>query len=115
MKQQQTAKELACKLVGDGKKPNKYFVTIGFGWYAPENPEEDMIQAKNSLESVTIGPLTSKAKAMELFNAIPIDRHIQEVTGETIGQICIEDRLTGVVLERRLTKSGNRFFIDQFA
>jgi len=104
MKQALTVKELATKIVGDGKKPNKYFVTIGYGWYFP-NESEEMIQVKDSLDSVTV-MLTNKEDAIKLYNSIII-RTISPVTKETIGQVMIEDRLTGVIKEKCLTMLDN--------
>jgi len=108
-----SAKELAVKLVGDGKTPNKYFVTVGYGWYKPSNNEE-MIQVKNSLDSVTMLFNTREA-AEHCYNGLRIPTNIKEVTGETIGQVMIEDRLTGVIKEKFIDQlSSGKFYINSF-
>jgi hypothetical protein len=108
-------KELASLLIGDGKKPNKWFVTIAYGWYEPkgDNEQTDMIQADNSLDSVTI-LAESKTQAFELFDSIKLDRHIKKVTGNTIGQVIVEDRLNGVVIEKKLVETDSGFYIDEY-
>lgn len=116
MKQALTVKELATKIVGDGKKPNKYFVTIGYGWYRPFGEDAEMIQAKNSLDSESL-LFTNKTDAEDLFYAIALSNqaHNGKITGETIGQVMIEDRLTGVIKEKCLRQRENgTFFVDTY-
>lgn len=117
-KQTLSAAELASNIVGDGKKPNKYFVTVAYGWYRPKGKPEDevlpeMVQAPNALESVTIGPFSSKAQAFNTFNSIELDSSIEKVTGETISQVIIEDRLMGTVKEKCLSeRRSTGFYVD---
>jgi len=104
-----TVKELATKIVGDGKKPNKYFVTIGYGWYMPVN-EEEMEQVDNSMDSVSI-LFTNKDEAIQCYNSISLfNGTVKGITGETIGQVMIEDRLTGTIKEKYLTQNINGTF-----
>lgn len=108
-------------MVGDGKSPNKYFVTIGFGWYIPykeydkdsDEPFEmpDMIQAPNSIESVTMGPF-NKQEAEDLFEMIELPKYPVKVNGTTIGQVTMEDRNTGVVKEKGLWELRKGHFIE---
>lgn len=111
-----SAAELATQIVGDGKKPNKYFVTIGYGWYRPKMTEADgnelpeMVQAPNSLESVTLGPFNSRGQALNTFNSIELNTAIEKVTGETISQVIIEDRLSGTVREKCLAERRSHGF-----
>jgi hypothetical protein len=105
-----TPNDLAREIVGDGKKPNKYFLTIGYGYYKPKDSEE-LIQVENSIEAVTI-LLPNKEAAMAAFEAIEMIPN-SKVTGETIGQVMIEDRLRGTVIEKILTQRQNgSFYID---
>lgn len=112
------AAQLATQIVGDGKKPNKYFITIAYGYWRPKqtDPEEcpEMEQAKNSLDSVTMGPFTSKGAAEAVYNAISLDTDILEVTGQMIGEVVMEDRLTGVVKNKFLAQRRSYgFFVDE--
>lgn len=108
-----SAKDLAVQLVGDGKKPNKYFVTIGYGWYMPKD-SEDMKQAKNSLDSVTMLFNTREA-AEQCYQSITPMADSGKITGLTIGQVMIEDRLTGVIKEKFLSHvSGNLYRIKHY-
>lgn len=109
MKKETNIIELAKNLVGDGKSPNKYFVTIAYGWYKPKDNEE-MIQVKNSLDSVT-AMFTSRSDAEQFFDNIPIyAASIDNVTGETIGQIIMEDRKIGVIKEKCIYQRKNGSF-----
>ncbi len=103
-------KKLASEMVGDGKKPNKFFVTIAYGWYLPMgDSDQDMVQAKNSLDSVTV-LFTDKIDAVNFFDNVPINCSVDKVTGETIGQVMIEDRLTGVIGEMYLEQRSATCF-----
>lgn len=109
MKKETSIKELAKNLVGDGKSPNKYFVTIAYGWYRPKG-EEEMKQVGNSLDSVTV-LFTSRPDAEQFFENIPMcAASIDEVTKETIGQIILEDRKTGVLMEKCIYQRDNGTF-----
>ena len=110
MKNKLTVSELATKIVGDGKKPNKWFITLGYGWYFPKD-SEDMVQVENSMESITM-LFTVKSQAEEMFNSFKI-HGIDKVTGETIGQVTLEDRLNGVVKEKNLRQLQNGAFFSE--
>lgn len=107
-----SAKEMARNMVGDGKRPNKYFVTIAYGYYFPIGEDDDMIQAANSLESSTFF-FNNKQEAEEFFDSIPMPTNRKEITGKTISQIMIEDRLTGVVKDRFYKELRPSYFIRQ--
>ena len=107
---EKTVKQLACDIIGDGKKPNMWFVTIGYGWYypRPENNEcelPEMVQAPNSLDSVTI-LCSGETQAGRIYEAIDILPVPDIITGNTIGQVILEDR-HGVVKEKALTQKYN--------
>lgn len=108
MATKKTANKLATEIVGDGKKPNKWFVTIGYGWYWIPG-KEHMVQAKNSLESVSI-LFNSKEDAEECFRGIPLGIAVSKVSGTTIGQVIIEDRANGVIAEKFIRQRENGTF-----
>jgi hypothetical protein len=110
--------ELATKIVGDGKKPNKYFVSIGYGYYRPKQvtpgEDEECKQAPNALDSVIMGPFTSRAAAEAVYQSIKIDTDVPEVTGQTLSYVCMEDRLTGTVKDKTLAQRRSYgFFVDE--
>jgi hypothetical protein len=105
-----TVKKLASELVGDGKSPNKYFVTIGYGWYMTEGEESEGEQMKDSLDCATIF-LEDEESANVVFDAIPINKDVTKVTKYTIGQVTIEDRKTGTIREKYLFKSKSGHFL----
>jgi hypothetical protein len=118
-----TPSELARTMVGDGKKPNRYFVTIGFGYYRPKPTPEDIAECvapeiqetKNSLPCVTMGPFTSRGAAEAVYQGISINTDISDVTGQTIGQVVLEDRLTGVVKDKTLAQRRSYgFYVDEW-
>lgn len=107
-------KELATKIVGDGKSPNKWFVTVAYGWYVPlpkdEGEEPEMIQADNALESTTL-LFTRKQDAMDFFHAVKIREDLTEVKGNDISQVIVEDRKNGTVCEKHLHQSHKMRFL----
>jgi hypothetical protein len=100
-----TAKEMAQKMVGDGKSPNKYFVTCA-PWYMPIG-SEDMVQIPGFNENWgAIGVFDDKEEAIEYYREIELDFR----TG--IGQVMVEDRMVGVLCERFLRETS-RFVEDE--
>lgn len=90
-----TAKEMAQKMVGDGKSPNKYFVTVG-PWYMPKNSEDLTLIFgfdKNMSETVVFD---DKEKALEYY------RDIELKFEDGVGHVMLEDRMVGVLCERFL-------------
>lgn len=107
-------KQLATEMVGDGKRPNVWFVTIAYGWFYPPGEEVDMVQVRDALESVTILFL-NKEDAEKCYLNVQLRSDIKKVTRQMIGEVIIEDRLTGVVKQKFLRKhNSGRFFIDQY-
>lgn len=107
-------KKLATEIVGDGKSPNKYFVTIAYGWYQPSNHDLDMIQVDKSLDSVTV-MFNNRQDATDFFDSVPFNTYgLDTVTPETIGQTILEDRKTGVIAERRLLQRNSGSFTVEF-
>ncbi len=68
-----------------------------------------MVEVKDSLESVTIG-FIRKEDADEVYNSIKLHA-INKMTGKTIGQVCMEDRLTGVLKEKYYKQFDNDLFV----
>lgn len=101
MKKETSIMELAKNLVGDGKSPNKYFVTIAYGWYLPANDEADAIQVENSLDCVTV-LFTDKQNAINFYESVLTYQYEGKITPETISQVILEDRKTGVIMDKIL-------------
>lgn len=110
MKKFKTGNEMASSIVGDGKSPNIYFVTIGYGWYFPYGEDTDMIQVKGALDSVSI-PVPTLTQARDILNSIGLlCNSIKEMKPWTIGQVLIEDRKTGVIFEKCLQANSTGHF-----
>lgn len=108
-----SAAEMAKNIVGDGKTPNMWFVTVGYGLYMPFNNEE-CISLKNALDGITIGPFLKKSEAVTVYNAFEIfNIHKSELKKDKISQVFIEDRLSGVVCEKRLEENANGYLIKK--
>lgn len=108
-----TTEELARKFVGDGKRPNKFFVTIGYGSYQPHDKEE-IIQVSQALHPVTI-LVESEEQARHLFDAIQLKYDATEITSRTISEVLIEDRITGTVKQKyfveKIRANGTKCYI----
>jgi DNA-directed RNA polymerase subunit H (RpoH/RPB5) len=97
-----SAKELAKELVGDGKTPNIWFVTIGaYIMVARENfdcNDYELLDGYSDGDTQTFGPFYSYAAACDKYDLIDLDPH------DGIGQVFIEDRLNGTVKEKYAEK-----------
>lgn len=111
MKKETNVKELAKIMVGDGKRPNKWFLTVAYGWYMPVNngaeDDRDMEQVADSLDSITM-LFNNKEDADTAYDAINLTA--SKMTGSTIGQVILEDRLTGVVKDKYLEQTKSNSF-----
>jgi hypothetical protein len=93
-------KALATKMVGDGQLPNKFFVTTG-PWITVY---EDFGQVDQEiLDGYEVGDTETEVfdtyeEAKEYFEGIELDHY------SGVGQVLLEDRLTGVIIERSLEK-----------
>jgi len=93
-------KALATEMVGDGQLPNKFFVTTGpyilevydFG----EN--NHTLLDGFSQEDCETEVFDTYEEAKEYFESLELDHY------SGVGQILLEDRLTGVIIERSLEK-----------
>jgi hypothetical protein len=92
---QSEIKALASKIVGDGKSPNKWFVTAGP--YCVKGEEAVILQGFDAEKDVTTyGPFLSREEALECYDGLDLDANVG------IGQVFIEDRKTGTVKEKFL-------------
>jgi len=92
-------KALASKIIGDGQLPNKFFVTEGP--YVMVRVDEyesecEKIEGFEDTQSTTYGPFDSYEEALEQYNDIDLDAEYG------IGQVFIEDRLSGQMIEKYL-------------
>ena len=96
----QEVRELATEIVGDGKLPNKFFVT-----YSPYYHEVDEYGDFDShiLDGFDDSETESKVfdtieEAESYYNDVELDIY------DGVGQVVIEDRLTGTIKEKTLKK-----------
>lgn len=108
---QKEIEDLAKKMVGDGKSPNKWFVSTSpwIVYYVPNDTEpytkrlEDTTDKSKSI----YGPFDTYEEALECYE----DNELDETNG--IGQVFIEDRLTGTVKEKWLEEKMTVKYIQQ--
>jgi hypothetical protein len=94
-------KALASEIIGDGQLPNKFFVTEGpYVMVRVDEYESDFakIEGFEDTQSTTYGPFDSYEDALEQYNECELDE------GCGIGQVFIEDRLSGQMREKYLEK-----------
>jgi hypothetical protein len=86
------------KIVGDGQKPNRWFVTFSPNFMKEVEGCWEYEQFEGTTESdyTTYGPFSSLEQAEVCFDNIELDADTK------IGSKCIEDRMTGVVKELNL-------------
>jgi hypothetical protein len=92
-------KALASEIIGDGNLPNKFFVTEGpYVMVRVDAYESEFskIEGFEDTQSTTYGPFDSYEEALEQYNDIDLDAEYG------IGQVFIEDRLSGQVIEKYL-------------
>ena len=99
-------KELAREIIGDGKDPNKFFVTVS-PYFTVDNDEHgdpyNMELESELLDGYTKEDTETRLfdtfeQANEYYKSIDLDPH------EGIGQVIMEDRKTGVIKQKELTK-----------
>jgi len=123
-----TIKELACEMVGDGKKPNKFFAFCSSHFLVEQDwPEEEghhFDGVSEVLPSVDVGNCEDEGKMFDnIEDAVEYAESFQYEMEEQgrpeknkVNSVRIEDRLCGVVWEAsfhaRLTKSilGNGYY-----
>jgi len=93
-------KALATEMVGDGQTPNKFFVTT-----LPNiTVVEDFGDVNHELldgfseEDTETEVFDTYEEAKEYFESLELDHY------SGVGQILLEDRLTGIIIERSLEK-----------
>jgi hypothetical protein len=97
---QSEKKALASQIIGDGKLPNKFFVTTG-PWVTLVDEygdqESELLDGYTEHDSVT-EVFDTYEEANEYFERIELDIY------DGTAQILLEDRKTGVIKETRLEK-----------
>jgi hypothetical protein len=97
---QSEKKALASQIIGDGKLPNKFFVTTG-PWVTLVDEygdqESELLDGYTEHDSVT-EVFDTYEEANEYFQRIELDIY------DGTAQILLEDRKTGVIKETRLEK-----------
>jgi hypothetical protein len=103
--------EMARDMIGDGKTPNKYWVSVSND-YAYNHIDEEGVSCIDYIGDIVegweekysrgamVGMFSSHEDALECANGFYIG---QEYNGFTINRITIEDRLSGEVYESELT------------
>ncbi len=98
---QQEVKKLASEIIGDGKLPNKFFVTESPNILVTDefgDKNYEVIPGYEDEPSYTFGPFDTLEEALAAYDEADLDIH------EGVGSICIEDRLTGQIKEKALEK-----------
>ena len=96
----QEAKKLATEIIGDGKSPNKFFVTSGpYYFEVDEYGDREAVLldgfTDNHVETTIFDTLEDAEK---YYNDIELDIY------DGIAQVMIEDRKSGVIKEKTLEK-----------
>lgn len=102
--------ELAKKMVGDGKDPNKFFVTLCYGHVYDESIE-DSYQIEGYLQKnpETVLMTESLEEALEEAMSYELDLEEQE---DMLTQVMIEDRKVGTVYERSVHKNEDGELVE---
>jgi hypothetical protein len=100
---QQEIRDMATRIVGDGcpeNAPNLFFVTQG-PYYKEVGEYDSMDSVLDGFDEesdvTTYGPLSTYDEALEKYNEIDLDPDYG------VGQVFIEDRLSGTIAEKWLT------------
>lgn len=106
LKESKLYNEEARTMVGDGKKPNKFFVTLGYG-YIFDDEAEDAYQIPNTFQKdgETIAMVDTFKEALEIANDYDLD--LDEDSDDVLTQVTIEDRLNGTIYEKSVHKDSN--------
>lgn len=103
--------DLAKEMVGDGQSPNKWFVSTSpwIVYYIPNDtePYTKLLDDTTSESKSIYGPFDTYEAALECYNNIDLDSE------DGIGQVFIEDRLTGTVKEKWLEEKMTVKYIQQ--
>lgn len=96
----QEKKDLASEIVGDGKTPNKFFVTTG-PWVTSVDEygdqESKLLDGYSWLDTDT-EVFDTYEDANKYFHSIELDIY------EGVSQVLLEDRLTGIIKDVHLEK-----------
>lgn len=96
-----TAQKMARIMVGDGKSPNKYFVTHS-PFFMPKDSEMGRLEVIPGYEDFEEGSTVAfddKEKALEYY------RDVELKFANGIGHVMLEDRMVGVLCERFLNET----------
>jgi hypothetical protein len=109
--------EAARKMVGDGKEPNKFFVTANNDYmFFDENnemkaysdsPKEAPVKVEDHIEVETFGPFDDFKDAMKKADELDLS----ETTGPRY--VMIEDRKTGQIYEKYLKAEKKIVWSDE--
>jgi len=92
-------KELAREIIGDGKDPNKFFVTVS-PYFTVENEddfESELLDGYTDKDTET-RLFDTFEQANEYYDSIDLDPY------EGVATVMIEDRKTGTIKQKELTK-----------
>jgi hypothetical protein len=96
----QEAKQLATEIIGDGKSPNKFFVTSGpYYFEVDEYGDRDAVLLDGYTgDNTATQAFDTLEEAENYYNDIELDIY------DGIAQVMIEDRKSGVIKEKTLEK-----------
>jgi len=111
------AAELAKQVVGDGKEPNQFFVTVSNDYMFfdgehiltsySDSPKTAPVKVEDHIEVETFGPFNVFSDAMKKAN----DVDLSETTGPRY--IMIEDRKVGLIYEKFLKAENKIIWSDE--
>ncbi len=94
---QQEIKAMASEMVGDGQSPNKYFVTVSsYCFLNPRDEEMSLMSTSLNGETSITTVYDSYEDALDEYDSIELDFKYGA------GSVMIEDRETGILLEKYL-------------
>lgn len=99
--------------IGDGKTPNKYWVSVSSDYYI-EDPKEGSLDWVSDVKGIkvkgkTLKQFDSYEEAKQFANSIKLR---QKVNGIEVNTISIDDRLSGEIYERSLGGHGGGEQLD---
>jgi hypothetical protein len=88
--------------IGDGKTPNKYWVSVSSDYYIEDKKNRTLDWASDSkfspaVQGKTLKTFSTYEEAKAYADSIPLESKVQGVEANTVS---VEDRLTGQVYER---------------
>lgn len=100
---QEKIQKMASEMVGDGKKPNKFFVTVSNKYIYVRDGLGEIYEELN--DRIRPGQEESTTEVFDEFDdAMKYYEEVELSIDDSATEVILEDRLTGVIAHRYLTK-----------